>query len=113
MGRNGNGANPFRFILNHSIATACNVYLMLYPKGTFAEAALKKPAMLTTVWKYLNEINTDELLQHGRVYGGGLYKLEPNELRGLPVNKLVATLPRSVSMGFTSNHLPQQMVLDV
>ena len=32
MGRSKAGATPFRFILNHCRATACNVYLMLYPK---------------------------------------------------------------------------------
>ncbi len=41
----------------------------------------------------MNEIKVDELLSHGRVYGGGLHKLEPKELRGFPAEDLIACIP--------------------
>ena len=93
MGRGRNGAKPFRFILNYSEATASNVFLMLYPKSEFAEVVRKKPEILRAVWNYLNEINSAELLEYGRVYGGGLHKLEPNELRSFPADGLLTNIP--------------------
>lgn len=93
MGRSRAGAKPFRFILNHSKATACNVFLMLYPKPSLACAAEESPAIMRTVWTFLNGISPDELIGHGRVYGGGLHKLEPKELRGFPADDLLACLP--------------------
>jgi len=93
MGRSREGAKPFRFILNHSQATACNVFLMLYPKPFLEQAASKNPKVMRTVWEFLNEIDPDELLGHGRVYGGGLHKLEPKELRGFPAEDLMARIP--------------------
>lgn len=93
MGRSKVGANPFRFILNHCSATACNVYLMLYPKPALAHIATRNPAIFRMAWEYLNELEADELLSHGRVYGGGLYKLEPKELRGFPADQLMERLP--------------------
>ena len=93
MGRSRAGARPFRFILNHSRATACNVFLMLYPKPFLACAARKNPEIMRTAWEFLNGIDPDELPGHGRVYGGGLYKLEPRELRGFPAEDLIARLP--------------------
>jgi len=94
MGRSRAGAKPFRFILNHSTATACNVFLLLYPKLVLARAAAEHPEIMRTVWTFLNEIDPDELLGHGRVYGGGLHKLEPKELRGFPAMDLIERLPR-------------------
>jgi len=94
MGRGRAGAKPFRFILNHSAATACNVFLLLYPKQILARAAAEHPEIMHTVWQFLNEIDSDELLGHGRVYGGGLHKLEPKELRGFPAMALIERLPR-------------------
>jgi predicted RNA methylase len=94
MGRGRAGAKPFRFILNHSEATACNVFLMLYPKPVLTRAAAKHPDIMRTVWTFLNDIETDELLGYGRVYGGGLHKLEPKELRGFPAMDLIARLPK-------------------
>lgn len=81
MGRQNNGrGKPFRFILNHSKATAANVFLMLYPTP-FLQARLKpKPDLLKHIWRQLNEISIDDLTSEGRVYGGGLHKLEPKEL---------------------------------
>ena len=79
---------PFRFILNNSRATAANVYLMLYPKPQLANAAARRPALMRRVWEFLNAIRPADLLGEGRVYGGGLHKLEPKELGNVPVEGL-------------------------
>jgi hypothetical protein len=93
MGRSKGESKPFRFILNRSNATACNVFLMLYPKPLLAKAMAKDPTVIRIVWEFLNDIDSDELLGHGRVYGGGLHKLEPKELRGFPADRLAALIP--------------------
>jgi len=93
MGRSRAGGKPFRFMLNRSNATACNTYLLLYPKPFMARAAEKSPEIVRSSWEFLNEIDPDELLGRGRVYGGGLHKLEPKELRGVPAADLLARLP--------------------
>lgn len=81
MGRqNTSRGKPFRFILNHSRATATNVYLMLYPKPALEKALSHKPERLKQVWQALNQISDETLMGEGRVYGGGLHKLEPKEL---------------------------------
>jgi len=49
---------------------------------------------MRAVWTFLNDIETDELQRHGHVYGGGLHKLEPKQLRGSPAMDLIASLPR-------------------
>jgi predicted RNA methylase len=89
MGRPGNlKRKPYRFILNKSLATATNVYLMLYPKSSLKELLERYPYLLESVWKVLNEIPLSELLKEGRVYGGGLYKLEPRELGNVTSGEL-------------------------
>ena len=80
LGRQGNGRRPFRFILNHSTATAANVYHLLYPLPRLASAMESDPSILRRIWSYLNAVDVQELLRESRVYGGGLRKLEPNEL---------------------------------
>jgi hypothetical protein len=81
MGRQDTSrGKPFRFILNHSRATATNVYLMLYPKPALEKALSHKPEQLKLVWQALNQISDEILMGEGRVYGGGLHKLEPKEL---------------------------------
>jgi hypothetical protein len=92
MGRSRAGGKPFRFILNHSQATALNTYLMLYPKPALSRFMQENPEALRTAWRFLNDIDTEELLGHGRVYGGGLHKLEPKELRGFPAHELIENL---------------------
>lgn len=84
---------PFRFILNHSQATAANVYLMLYPKSSIARALQDSPELKRRVWAYLNEISAKALLAEGRVYGGGLHKLEPRELGNVPARFMLDLLP--------------------
>jgi adenine-specific DNA-methyltransferase len=81
MGRNmAKRDKPFRFILNRSKATAANVYLLLYPKPALAKALAENPGLSRQIWEFLNSIDAATLLGEGRVYGGGLYKMEPKEL---------------------------------
>ena len=84
---------PFRFILNNSKATAANVYLMLYPKEPFERVLSDRPELKRRVWEYLNQICPQSMLGEGRVYGGGLHKLEPKELGNVPAEALVELFP--------------------
>lgn len=93
MGRNmAKREKPFRFILNLSQATAANVYLLLYPKPLLAKALDGNPALGRKVWQFLNSIDAATLLGEGRVYGGGLYKMEPRELANVPAQAIAALL---------------------
>jgi adenine-specific DNA-methyltransferase len=84
---------PFRFLLNHSKATAANVYLLLYPKPPLAGALAEDPSLTRKVWECLRAIEPRELLGEGRVYGGGLHKLEPSELGNVKAASIEALLP--------------------
>jgi hypothetical protein len=96
MGRQDTGrGRPFRFILNHSRATATNVYLMLYPKPALAKVLLDRPELLKEVWQALDRISDEALMGEGRVYGGGLHKLEPRELGNALADKILKLLPKS------------------
>ncbi len=86
---------PFRFILNNSKATAANVYLMLYPKEPINRVIQEKPLLKRQVWKFLNEISPQVMLGEGRVYGGGLHKLEPKELANVPAEAIAGLFPES------------------
>jgi adenine-specific DNA-methyltransferase len=83
---------PFRFILNHSKATAANVYLLLYPKAELGQALKEKPELTRTIWTWLNGLSPKVVLGEGRVYGGGLHKLEPRELGNIPADGLARLL---------------------
>ncbi len=97
MGRgNLRSGRVFRFILNHSRATAANVYLLLYPKPIIAQAIARHPQLARKVWATLNEVCPQTLLAEGRVYGGGLHKIEPRELANVPAEAIAALLPASV-----------------
>lgn len=84
---------PFRFILNGSRATVANVYLALYPTSFMARAIAQDSTLLRKVWSALNQLSPEALLGEGRVYGGGLHKLEPRELSNVPVAFLQGLLP--------------------
>ena len=79
---------PYRFILNKSQATATNNYLMIYPKPPLQNLLNQKPELLTEIWTVLDAIPLNDLLKEGRVYGGGLYKIEPKELRRVTSKQL-------------------------
>jgi hypothetical protein len=94
MGRNlAKRDKPFRFILNRSQATAANVYLLLYPNVELTNAIANNPELALRIWEFLNGIDSSTLLCEGRVYGGGLYKLEPKELANVPAQAIVDMLP--------------------
>ncbi len=52
----------------------------MYPKPRLAQALKNNPELLRQIWEILNDIDAGYLLGNGRVYGGGLHKLEPGEL---------------------------------
>jgi len=89
MGRSRNGKHPFRFIWNRSQATAHNVYLMLYPKGRLSDALALRPELAARVFEALQRITPAQLLSEGRVYGGGLHKVEPKELAQIPAQPIL------------------------
>jgi hypothetical protein len=96
MGRaRENRQAPFRILLNHSRATAANVYLMLYPRPTLQRGLTTNASLLWRVWEEIRRITPASMLDEGRVYGGGLHKLEPRELANVPVEALEALLPES------------------
>ena len=70
---------PFRFLRNRTAAIGANVYLNLYPRVPWS------PERLDGLWAWLNALPPEALARVGRVYGGGLYKLEPAELAELPL----------------------------
>jgi len=88
---------PFRFILNYSNATATNAYLMLYPRPTLQNALDLDLSLYRKVWTALKQITRDTLVVHGRVYGGGLHKLEPKELLKVPADGLLGILANYAS----------------
>ncbi len=83
------GKKPFRFILNHSKAIVANAYLILYPNAAIRRALLDNPEMAKSVVNALNEVTARAMLDEGRVYGGGLYKLEPKELGNINATALI------------------------
>jgi len=98
LGRSGSrNGRPFRFIMNNSRATAANVYLMLYPKEPIAHALAEDIDLGRRVWRFLNGICPYAMLGEGRVYGGGLHKLEPKELANVPAGTIAGLLPAMAS----------------
>ena len=91
------GASPFRFILNHSLATATNVYLLLYPRPELAAVIAVHPELKRSIWEALQRIDVEHLVREGRVYGGGLHKLEPKELANAPADELLKILPADLA----------------
>jgi hypothetical protein len=97
MGRHGKTARgPFRFILNHSKATAANTYLLLYPNGRLARVLRESPDAAVAVWKALRSIPIEAIVGEGRIYGGGLHKIEPRELANAPAQPVISALGQTM-----------------
>ncbi|MBI1747716.1 MAG: class I SAM-dependent methyltransferase [Acidobacteria bacterium] len=93
MGRSINGKRSFRFIWNRSDAIAPNVYLMLYPIGPLAHALRERPELEALVYELINQITDCDIKGEGRVYGGGLHKIEPKELGRVSTIRFLDAIP--------------------
>lgn len=81
---------PFRFIWNKSQAIATNTYLMLYPVPRLAKLMHSNHTIAERIFDFLNNIDLDDLVTEGRIYGGGLHKVEPAELGRVDAEKLIS-----------------------
>jgi predicted RNA methylase len=79
-----------RFIFNRSVAIAANSYLMMYPREPTNRFIGGDTTRAHALWRELARIEPRSLSDRGRVYGGGLYKLEPRELASIPVPGIAA-----------------------
>jgi adenine-specific DNA-methyltransferase len=106
MGRSDSpSGTPFRFVRNRSKATAANVYLLMYPKGALHVAMQSRPELADQIWSLLNRLPPQILLEEGRVYGGGLHKLEPKELAHVPADSIAELI------GLPSRNAREQLEL--
>ncbi|MCI0364725.1 MAG: N-6 DNA methylase [Phycisphaerales bacterium] len=93
MGRGANDKQPFRFIYNLSRAIGTNLYLMLYPLNGISAMLDKHPKRGEEVHQLLTHVTGYELRGEGRVYGGGLNKIEPSELGRISAVSFVERWP--------------------
>lgn len=99
MGRGVDLDKPFRFIRNRSQAIATNMFLMLYPTPHLQRYIDSDPDGLAKIHRVLLSISGEDLRNGGRVYGGGLHKMEPKELAGLSAEALVELCPELLDLG--------------
>lgn len=96
MGRKSGNRKSLRFILNHSKAVGTNSYLLLYPKVWLKKLIAENPGLINSIWIGLKNVKSDELLGEGRVYGGGLYKLEPRELGNTTAKEVIKIIKKEM-----------------
>ena len=78
--------------MNHSNAIVTNSYLNLYPKPYLEKEICAIPELKSQLFVALNLITRKSMLDEGRVYGGGMYKLEPSELSNVPAIEIANLL---------------------
>jgi adenine-specific DNA-methyltransferase len=88
---------PFRFILNLSKAIVSNSYLILYPKSNLEMAIKRTPELSKELFESLNQITGKVMLDEGRVYGGGMHKMEPKELANVPAIEISNLLEKTLN----------------
>ena len=65
---------------------------MLYPKGPLRNALTKRPELEARVFQALQRITAAHLVSEGRVYGGGLHKVEPKELAQVSARSVLESI---------------------
>ncbi|CAN2044582.1 Type II methyltransferase M.SalI [Candidatus Magnetomoraceae bacterium gMMP-1] len=91
------GKKPFRFVLNRSKAIVANSYLILYPKLHLEKEIDQHPELNERLLEALNQITGKAMLNEGRVYGGGMHKMEPKELANVPATELAYCLRKALT----------------
>ena len=107
MGRgDGEGSPPIRFFLNRSSALATNAFICLYPKPELQALLEEHPEREEALLSLLNAIPRTVLENAGRSYGGGLRKIEPKELRSVPLENPPAwlTIKRTEQIDLFAGH---------
>ncbi|HYT43180.1 MAG TPA: hypothetical protein VEP90_12615 [Methylomirabilota bacterium] len=64
--------------------------------------------MVDATWQVLQSITLESLIDEGRVYGGGLHKMEPKELANVPAVGFLAILQ---SYSVSTPDTPSSVVL--
>jgi hypothetical protein len=65
---------------------------MLYPRDPLRKALERHPEMAARVFQGLQHITPAQMVSEGRVYGGGLYKVEPKELAQIPARSVIESM---------------------
>lgn len=94
MGRGAGDKQPFRFVWNRSAAIGTNLYLMLYPQAGLADLLHAQPECGALIYEILRCVTGHELRGEGRVYGGGLNKIEPSELGRISAAPFIERWPQ-------------------
>jgi hypothetical protein len=75
-----------RFFLNQSSARVLNNFLVLEPKAEVRDQLETHPDLAIDMLRALRGIPQEVLVAYGRSYRAGLVKLEPSDLRRVPVS---------------------------
>ena len=65
---------------------------MLYPKNRLQEALNDHPELTAKVFEALQSVTPGQFISEGRVYGGGLHKVEPKELALIPARAVLESI---------------------
>lgn len=88
MGREKVNLPPLYFVLNQSKAVALNTYILLYPKPWLATLLESDQALNEELLDSLNRVAGSVIPHRTRGYSGGLQKIEPKELKNVPLTNL-------------------------
>ncbi|WEV50080.1 Eco57I restriction-modification methylase domain-containing protein (plasmid) [Acinetobacter sp. ESL0695] len=90
------GKSPFKFILNESQAIVNNSYLILYPLPSLNNILEEKPQLASKIINSLNNLDSSFMTDEGRVYGGGMQKIEPTELGNVNASMIARIIENEV-----------------
>ena len=77
-----------------------NACLLLYPKPALARKLRNDPDLAVKIWRALDRISQHDRIQEGRVYGGGLYELEPKDLSKVSAAEIAALVSEHADDAF-------------
>jgi hypothetical protein len=80
--------------IGHISADPClSNFYRSQPKGALTLALEADAELRQAVWKALSSIGPETLTGEGRLYGGGLHKMESKELANVPASVVTDLLP--------------------